>query len=243
MSKRKVEVCFTPESIQHFDLSNSHVVVVDVLRATSAICTAFANGAKAVIPVPTIEEARKAKQEGYIVAAERDGTTLDFADFGNSPFNFTPERIGGHEVAYSTTNGTRAIIEASKGLSVAVGAFINLSAVVRWAKQTPNGNIMILCAGWKGKFCLEDTLFAGAVAEQLLSTGDFESNCDSVQAAMQLWANAKVDIKRYLELVAQRHRLKKLGLDDVLDYCFTLNTNEVVPILKQGKLVPFKPIA
>jgi 2-phosphosulfolactate phosphatase len=241
MEKRKVEVCFTPESIQYYDISNSHIIVVDVLRATSAICAAFANGAKAVIPVPSIDEARKAKERGYIVAAERDGVTLDFADFGNSPFNFTPERIGGREVAYSTTNGTRAIIEASKGLSVVVASFINITAVASWVKSTNDGDVLVLCAGWKGKFCLEDTLFAGAFAQQLLATDAFETHCDSAQAAMQLWDHAKGDIKSYLELVAQRHRLKKLGLDDVLDYCFTPDSSSVVPVLRKGKLVAAKP--
>jgi 2-phosphosulfolactate phosphatase len=242
MGKRKIEVCFTPENIQFYDVSQAHVVVVDVLRATSAICTAFANGAKAVIPVPTIDEARKAKEKGFIVAAERDGNTLDFADFGNSPFNFTPERIGGREVAYSTTNGTRAIIEASKGLSVVVASFINISAVAQWAMNTPSGNILILCAGWKGKFCLEDTLFAGALTQQLLACGSFDTQCDSAQAAIQLWANAQDDIKSYLELVAQRHRLKKLGLDDVLDYCFTPDSSSVVPVLFEGKLIDYNAI-
>lgn len=241
MEKRKVEVCFTPENIQYFDISNSHIVVVDVLRATSAICAAFANGAKAVIPVPSIDEARKAKEKGYIVAAERDGVTLSFADFGNSPFNFTPERIGGREVAYSTTNGTRAIIEASKGLSVVVASFINISAVANWEMATGHGDVLVLCAGWKGKFCLEDTLFAGALAEQLLANEIFETQCDGTQAALQLWGNAKGDIKSYLELVAQRHRLKRLGLDDVLDYCFTPDSSSVVPVLREGKLVAAKP--
>jgi 2-phosphosulfolactate phosphatase len=92
MTKRKIEVCFNPENIKFYDIESSHVVVVDILRATSAICAAFANGAKSIIPIPSAEKAKEAKDKGYVVAAERDGTKLDFADFGNSPFNFTPDK-------------------------------------------------------------------------------------------------------------------------------------------------------
>jgi 2-phosphosulfolactate phosphatase len=240
MEKRKIEVCFTPQNIQYYDFKNAHVVVVDILRATSAICSAFANGAKAVIPIPSVEGAREAKAKGLVVAAERDGKKLDFADFGNSPFNFTPERVGGKEVAYSTTNGTQAITLAKGGLSVIVASFVNISAVADWIVSRGEGDVLVLCAGWKGKFCLEDSLFAGALAEKLLTSSIFFTKCDSTQAAMQLWALANVNITIYLEKVAQRHRLKKLGLDDALEYCFTPDTSKIVPILINNKLVPYK---
>jgi len=230
MNKRKIEVCFNPENIEFYNIENSHVVVVDILRATSAICAAL-------IPIPTVEKARELKMKGYMVAAERDGVKLDFADFGNSPFNFTAERVEGKEVAYSTTNGTQAIAKASGGLSVVIGSFINLSSVTKWIKNQNSGDVLVLCAGWKGKFCLEDSLFAGALAEQLLNEEGFTTISDSTQAALQLWGIAKVDIFSYLENVAQRHRLKKLGLDDVLEYCFTLDSSTVVPFLDDGKLV------
>ncbi len=237
MTTRNIEVCFTPENIQFYNIANSHVVVVDILRATSAICSAFENGAKAVLPIPTIEEARAAKERGLMVAAERDGVKLDFADFGNSPFNFSPERVEGKVVAYSTTNGTQAIVKASGGLSVIIGAFINLSAAATWVASAKEGNVLILCAGWKGKFCLEDTLFAGAFAEKLLASPTFTTNCDSTHAALQLWKLAKDNLPSYLEIVAQRHRLKKLGLDDVLDYCFTPDSSTLVPFLRNNELV------
>lgn len=239
MTKRKIEVCFNPENIQFYDIKNSHVVVVDILRATSAICAAFANGAKSIIPIPSAEKAKEAKAKGYIVAAERDGTKLDFADFGNSPFNFTPDRVAGKDVAYSTTNGTQAIVKAKGGLSVLIGSFINLSAVAKWIDNQGEGDVLVLCAGWKGRFCLEDSLFAGALANLLLQNNSFSTNSDSTQAALQLWGLASNDIFSYLENVAQRHRLKKLGLDDVLEYCFTPDSSNLVPYLSNGKLVVY----
>jgi 2-phosphosulfolactate phosphatase len=237
MIKRKIEVCLTQENVQFFNIENCHIVVVDVLRATSAICAAFASGAKSIIPIPTVEEAEKAKNQGFIVAAERDGIKLPFADFGNSPFNFTPDKVAGKEIAYSTTNGTQAIIKASAGVSVAIGSFLNLSAVAQLLTEKPEGDILILCSGWKGKFCLEDTLFAGALAEILLKNESFYTKCDSTHAAIHLWGIAKLDISSYLDNIAQKYRLKKLGLDNVIEYCFKPDTTSIVPVLLNGKLV------
>lgn len=233
MSKRKIEVCFSTTLFPLFTNDNAHVVVVDVLRSTSAICAAFANGAIEVIPVPSVEEAKKYKEKGFLVAAERDGEKLDFADFGNSPFNFTPETVGGKVLAYSTTNGTSAIIKAS-GLSVSIGSFLNLTAIAKWLINQNEGDLIILCSGWKGKFCMEDSLFAGALCEILLTHPNFYSKCDSVNASLELWSLAKDNLTSFQEKIAQRHRLKKLGLDDVLDYCFTLDSTNVVPLFNRG---------
>src|SRR5512145_1978708 len=107
--KRKVEVCFSPALYPQFRNDDAIVVIVDILRATSAIVTAFMNGVKLIIPVGTLDEAMEYKKKGYMVAAERDGIVRDFADFGNSPYNFKRELIEGQEIVYSTTNGTNCI--------------------------------------------------------------------------------------------------------------------------------------
>jgi len=232
-ARKNLEVVFTPEMFKHFENPEANVVVVDILRATSAICTAFKNGVAQMIPVPSLEEAKKYKDKGYIVAAERDGNVLDFADFGNSPYNFTPENVTGQEVAYSTTNGTKAIHIARNSQMVIIGSFINLSAVANLLIEK-NKDVIILCAGWKGKFCLEDTLFAGALAEMLLASDQFETICDSTNGAMDLWSIAKTDIISYLDKVAQRHRLKKLGLDDVIEYCHTPDSATDIPVYQDG---------
>jgi len=232
---RHLEVVFTPEMFKYFENPEANVVVVDILRATSAICTAFKNGVSEMIPVPTLDEARKYKQQGYIVAAERDGNVLDFADFGNSPYNFTTERVKHKQVAYSTTNGTKAIHIARNSQMVIIGSFINLSAVANLLIENEK-DVIILCAGWKGKFCLEDTLFAGALSELLLDSNKFQTICDSTKASVDLWSLAKPDIISYVDKAAQRERLRKLGLDDVIEYCHTPNSAEEIPIYKNGKI-------
>ncbi len=228
--RRSVEVCFSPALFGDILTTGEFVVVlVDILRATTTICTAVANGVEAIIPVATHDEARRLKAEGYLVASEKDGVQLDFADFGNSATSFTREAIGGTTLVYCTTNGTRAL-EIAKGASgIAIGAFINVSAVTEWLAARRE-NVVVLCSGWKNKFCLEDTLFAGALTQKLLATGLFLTECDSAHAAMDLWHVAEGDVLGYVEKAAHRHRLKRLGLDDVLPYSFAWDEVDVVPV-------------
>ncbi|MCK9203058.1 MAG: 2-phosphosulfolactate phosphatase [Bacteroidales bacterium] len=228
--KRSVEVCFSPKLYPEILTKNDFIVVlVDILRATTSICTAFENGIEKILPVATLEEAKLLKGKGYLVASEQDGKKLDFADFGNSAFNFTREAIEGRTLVYCTTNGTRALTIAQNAKKIAMGAFINITALTQWLVGQ-NQNVVILCSGWKNKFCIEDSLFAGALAEKLLETGEFEMHCDAGVAAIDLWNIARQDVLTYLEKAAHRHRLKKLGLDDVIPYSFTPDSTQVVPV-------------
>ncbi|MDR2956036.1 MAG: 2-phosphosulfolactate phosphatase, partial [Prevotella sp.] len=107
----KVEICFSPALYPYYSDKNSEktVVVVDIFRATTTMCAALKNGTRAIIPVASIEEAKEYKEKGYLVGAERNVKRCDFADFGNSPFDYTPNKVNGKEVVFTTTNGTQAI--------------------------------------------------------------------------------------------------------------------------------------
>ncbi|MFN2314199.1 MAG: 2-phosphosulfolactate phosphatase [Bacteroidales bacterium] len=236
MTKRGLEICFTPAIFDAHADSEAVVVVVDVLRATSSICTAFANGVSEIIPVATVEEAREMKGKGYLLAAERDGFVLDFADFGNSPYNFTAEKVKGRTVAYSTTNGTGIMKRASECHDVVIGSYLNISALCSWLEGLER-KVIIVCAGWKSRFSLEDAVCAGAMAERLLLGGRFTTNCDSVHAATDLWKEAKDDLMGYIEKAAQRSRLRDKGLDECLEYCHTFDVTDVIPVVRNGRLV------
>jgi len=235
--KNTIEVCLSPALYSLHHNENAIVVVVDVLRATSAICAAFMNGVKHIIPIGKVEEARAMKQKGFKVAAERDGIVLDFADFGNSPFNFTPERVKDQEIVYSTTNGTQAIQMAASCKAVAVGSFLNLDALGGWLVDQ-KCDVVIFCAGWKNRFSLEDTVFAGALAAYLMNSGSYATKCDSTLAAIDLWSLAKDDLHGYILKAAQKERLAKNGLDDCIEYCHTPNQTNVIPVLEGDKLIP-----
>jgi len=236
-AQNTIEVCFSPKLFENILTTSDYVtVVVDVLRATTSICAALACGAKSVIPVSTPEEARQYKQKGFAVAAERDGLRLDFADFGNSAFDFMNNDVTGLEIVFSTTNGTVALETAKSSEAVVLGAFINISALSDWLVKSDK-NVVIFCSGWKNMFCLEDSIFAGALVEKLLEKADFDVQCDSALASLDLWKIARTDLLGYIQKAAHRKRLRMLGVDDVLEYCFTLDAVNVVPFLKNGKLI------
>ncbi|MFO8086709.1 MAG: 2-phosphosulfolactate phosphatase [Bacteroidales bacterium] len=232
MDKRQVqpvEVCFSPAVFDRFFDPQAIVLVTDILRASTAICTAIEHDVKSIIPVPGLQQAREYKEKGFIVAAERDGEVLDFADFGNSPYYFMEDWLKGKTIAYSTTNGTQAIQMASKTRQVVIGSYLNLKASCEYLKKQ-NRKVIILCAGWKKRFSLEDAVHAGAVVECLLQDQNFTTDCDGAKAALDLWSIAKPNLYAYILKAAQKKRLQKLGLDDVIEYCHTPDQSHKVPV-------------
>ncbi len=238
-SMYQITVCFTPVQFPFYSHDDCNAVAIDILRATTSICTAFMNGAKKVIPISTVDELKTHAGTEYIIAAERDGIKLDFADIGNSPYYFTKEKVDGKTLAYSTTNGTHTINLAAQCHSAAVGSFINISALCRWI-EAGGRDVFLLCAGWKGRFNLEDSVFAGAVAQKLIDTGKFTTICDSALAAMDLWSLAKVDLLGYIKKAAQNERLRRINAADVIPYCHTLDLTDIVPVYHDGVLTGMK---
>jgi len=236
-SINSVEVCFSPGLFNEILTKKNFIVVLaDILRATTSICTAFENGVSRIIPVATLEEARQLKNQGFLVASEQDGKKLDFADFGNSAFNFTKKAISGKTLVYCTTNGTRALAIAKSAEKIAIGAFINLHALAGWLILQQK-NVVILCSGWKNKFCLEDSLFAGALSSTLLEDSCYTTFCDSALASIDLWNLAKEDLLGYIEKAAHRKRLQQLNLDDVIPYSFQLDQTKVVPVFNGREIL------
>jgi len=224
-----IEVCLTPVLYKHM-LTTSHfgVAVIDVLRATTSITTAFDVGVKVIFPVSTDEEAIELKMKGCLVAAENDGVTLDYADFGNSPLYFRDSKLKGTSIAYKTTNGTQTIKMLENSERVIIASFLNISAVAQWFRRHQL-NAVFLCSGWKNKFNLEDALLAGALVEKLSVLPEFKIQCDAAHAVYDLWQIAKADPVNYIQKAMHRERLRKLGLDDVLDYCFEKDVSTVMP--------------
>ena len=236
MIKRKLETCFSPALFIPDENHDSIVIIIDVLRASSSICTAFANGAVSIIPVAEVAEAKDYKSRGYLVAAERDGIVLDFADFGNSPFNFTKEKVSGQTIVYSTTNGTTIINLTSSAFITVIGSFLNIGALTKWLFKQDR-NVLLQCAGWKNRFNIEDTVCAGAIAEILLKSNLYATICDSTLAALDLWSLAASDLPGYIEKAAQRTRLRDKKLDDCIGFCLTPDFTDKIPVMKNGVLV------
>jgi 2-phosphosulfolactate phosphatase len=234
--RKRIEVCFTPGEYAYYKDEFEIVVVIDVLRATSAMCAAFDNGILSIIPVPTIEEALEYKKKGYLVGAERKGQIVEGFDFGNSPFSYMKEEFRGKEVVLTTTNGTKSLEVAKDAETVVVGSFLNLTALSKWLSKQDK-NILCLCSGWQDKFNLEDTICAGAISDFLISTGNFISIEDSSIAAKYLFLSAKDNYLGYLKSSSHRRRLKHLNLNEDIKYCLTPDQTDVIPILINGKLI------
>lgn len=235
----KIETILSPALYPFRKMNGSHIcVVIDILRATTSICTAVNNGAKAIIPVKTIEEAKEYKDNGFLVAGERIENTFPFADWGNSALEFTRQRVEGNEIVHSTTNGTVAIALAkeSNPSKIVIGAFSNLSALSNYLSEQGK-DVQLLCSGWNNTVSLEDMTFAGALAERLLQSGKFENKNDSTHSAIAVWNSAKDDLQGYMENASHIHRLRKHGMDDVFDYTFQLDTCNVVPGLEDKKII------
>jgi 2-phosphosulfolactate phosphatase len=233
---KKLDVCLTPALIPLYNVEDYIVVVIDIFRATSSICYGIENGAEAIIPVSEVEECAAYREKGfdYLLAAERNGEVVEGFDFGNSPFSYTAEKVAGKTVVLTTTNGTHALHLSRKAKKIVIGSFINLTALCNWLKVQQE-NILLVCAGWKNNFNLEDTLFAGAVIEQLKTSG-FVLDDPSI-AANDLFQLGKNNIGQYLSKTSHGERLKKLGIEKDIAFCLQIDLTTAIPILEGEKLI------
>jgi 2-phosphosulfolactate phosphatase len=230
-----VEVCLSPQLYPSYHRENSIVVVVDIFRATSAICTAFQYGVDKMIPVAGLEAAAAYKAKGFLVGAERNGVAIEGFDFGNSPFSYMQDSIKGKTVVISTTNGTQAIEAARNAYRVVIGSFLNFTSLCSWL-SVQNKEVMLLCSGWKNRFSMEDTLFAGAVADYLSNVKDTYKLGDAALAAKYMYQTAQKNPYRLLHDSSHKERLSALGLKEDIKYCLSLDKTDIIPVLENGAL-------
>jgi 2-phosphosulfolactate phosphatase len=232
----KIDACFSPLLYPVYKDDESIVVIIDILRATSAICTAFHFGAAKIIPVATIEEAQAYKDKGMLAGAERNAVKIDGFDFGNSPFDYMGKNILGQTIALTTTNGTQAIEAAKDAHKVVVGAFTNITALSDWL-VSQNKNILLLCSGWKNRFNLEDSLFAGAMTEELIQRNPDYKLGDACLALQYLYQMGKKNPIKFLGHASHKERLAKLHLKEDIRYCLQPDLTDAIPVLVDGALV------
>ena len=232
----KVDACFSPKLYPVYEDPESIVVIIDVLRATSAICTALHHGAEKIIPVATVDEARRYKESGMLAGAERDAIKVEGFDFGNSPFDYMGPDIEGKTIALTTTNGTQAIEVSRKAYKVVIGAFTNITSLCEWL-VSQNRNVLLLCSGWKNRFNLEDSLFAGAVTHQLVKRNRNYKLGDGCLALKYLFQMAEKSPARFLAKASHKERLWRLGLKDDIRYCLQTDMTDVIPVLEGEALV------
>lgn len=236
-SKPQLHTSLSPALLNLYDLSNSVVVIIDVFRATSTIASALYNGAKCVIPVDSVPKAIEISRSiDGIAAGERDGKIADGLVHGNSPLEYTRDFIENRTLVLTTTNGTRLLHMAlEKGADrIISGSFPNLSAVCDYLLAAKM-NVVLGCAGWKDRFNLEDTLFAGAVISKIKK--EFTIHCDSSLMAEMMFADQKKSLADFAPKLTHYHRLvERFGLIEDIRFCLTPDVANVLPLYKDGRL-------
>ena len=235
--KPNLEVVLTPALLPLYNLQKKVVVVIDILRATSSICVAFQNGVNKIIPVPTPEECIKFREQNFLCAAERNAIKVNGFDFGNSPFEFLNPEIKNRNIAFTTTNGTKAIkLSQQFGASqIVVGSFLNLNFLCDWLVQQQK-DVVLLCAGWKDKINLEDTLCAGAVIKNIKQ--HYEMDCDSGLMAEQLFLLSENDLENVVRQSSHAKRFQKLhSKTDDVKFCLQMNTINLLPKMEDDFLI------
>ncbi|AYQ34249.1 2-phosphosulfolactate phosphatase [Runella sp. SP2] len=232
---KSIDVCLTPDLLHLHNIDNTIVVVTDIFRATSCMVTGLAYGVGSITPVATVEECFELQQKGYIAAAERNAMKVEGFDLDNSPFSYMDEDLVGANIAMTTTNGTLSITKAkTSAVKVLVGAFLNLGAIVNHLKSQPY-DVLVLCAGWKGRVNLEDTLFAGALVDALKD--EYIIGEDSALLAMRAYQQAQNDLLGYVANSSHVRRLQRLGIHKDIAYCLQRDLYDVVPVLRGSTLV------
>ncbi|MCA0445242.1 MAG: 2-phosphosulfolactate phosphatase [Bacteroidetes bacterium] len=236
----KIQVYFQPGQSDEGLFKGKTVIVIDVLRASTTLCAAIYSGAKEIIPVATVDNAMKIATNlfsgQYLLGGERAGKMIAGFDLGNSPSEYSVEKVGKKSIVFATTNGTVAIHRTRYSDKTLIAGFVNLSAILEHFAKNPVSELHILCAGKENEFCIEDSLCAGALISGLKSQNPESefSLSDAARASLMVWESKKINLEEELRNSDHGKVLIELGLDaDIVD-CATIDKYPVVPVLKDS---------
>lgn len=241
--KLTLDVCLSNKLISNYDLTNTCVVVIDVVRASSTICTALSYGVEHIIALDNIEDTLSLKSEDYLTAGERNGDKIPECDYGNSPINFMDRKLEGKKLAITTTNGTKTLklteTEAKKytDSEIIIGCFVNYSNVRTYLMNSEK-NVLFVCSGWQGNLSIEDTIFAGKLTEDLMRYGGkYKFVTDAPNHAVMVYKEAQSNFFDFLMDYSVRFKEKISQLSQDIRYCLKENVAEVLPKYEDGKII------
>jgi 2-phosphosulfolactate phosphatase len=231
----KLDVLFLPAELPAREHPQKVAAVVDVIRATTTIVTAFQHGCLSIQPVAGVEEAREARaaRPDAILAGEKGGKRLPGFDMGNSPREFMTGQAAGRDVILNTSNGTKALRAVEAGRRVAIAAFLNRAAVADWLIRQA-ADALILCSGYEGLFSLEDSVCAGGIADEAAKRDPALVLGDGAKACQLLWAHHRRDLPGLLPRTAWGSHIVAIGLGSDLEICARLDVTDSVPVMADG---------
>jgi len=229
---RSIDVIFSPDLLPFACLQGKSVVVIDILRATTTITFAIANGATSIQPVLTPEQAFAIRQEqsGILIGGERYGKPVDGFNLGNSPSEYQRSVVFGKSIVITTTNGTRTMHACVSADWLFIGSFLNLGSLIRVLDQT-NNHVAFVCSGREGQFCTEDALFAGACVNIFCQIDNEVCLTDSAKTAQLLF---QANHQRVFESIRNSDHgryLASIGLESDLEFCSLVDLVDVVPVM------------
>ncbi|MCL5021385.1 MAG: 2-phosphosulfolactate phosphatase [Bacteroidetes bacterium] len=229
----KIEVFFSPAGVDELGMRGRNVIIIDVLRATTTICTALRNGAREVIPTPDLESATKISSnlssESRLLGGERQGKKIDGFDLGNSPAEYTPEKVTAKSIIFTTTNGAGAIYKCRYASTALIASFVNISAIVQTIVEI-GGTWTILCSGRQGAFSIEDATCAGMIISKVKELTDVDTE-DAGLTTLVLYKNSKRSILGMLKKSIHGMYLISIGFEDDLKLCSDVDSVPVVPVV------------
>ena len=237
----KLDVYFTPLGLTAGDLAGRGVVVIDALRATTTIIAALANGARAVVPAASSEEAVRMtanlERDGFVLAGERKYLPIPGFALGNSPREMTPEVVGGKTVFLATTNGTPALVAAQGAEPVLVGAAVNFGALAERARElfVARGDLVVICSGREKQFALEDAYVAGRLVKSLKGRLRRLALNDGASVALGLTQRYEDWLDAFTACEAGR-QLNELDMGEDVKFSATRDRFTIVPAYAERRI-------
>jgi len=235
----KINVLLSPNNVDDLYFNSKTTVVIDVLRATSVILKALNSGAREVIPVGSIDFAMKISVHAHgghtLLCGERNTKIIEGFDLGNSPLEYTEERISGKSIILFTTNGSKAIVKAKYSEKLLVASFNNISKVAEHLIKLGN-DVEIISSGANGIFCLEDTICAGALIKKMIKMKSDIELTDATNASLVLNEKYGSNIKKMMQNCEHGKLLMENGFEEDIDFCSTVDNIPQIPYYTGGEI-------
>ncbi len=235
----KIHVLLSPQNVDELYFTGKTVVIIDVLRATTVVAHALKNGAKEIIPVGSIDFAMKISGNAHggqtLLCGERNTKMIEGFNLGNSPAEYTSERVNTKSIIFFTTNGSKSVVKAKFADNLFTCSFNNLSAIAKHLAEL-NEDVEILCAGSNGMFCVEDTVCAGRLITELVGLKEDITITDAAKASVVLSKEFGVDLVNMLKDCEHGKRLVDNGFESDIEICGQLSNVDVVPVFLDGAL-------